>query len=72
MNLVEHTTEERLGREAAAQRLRELAEELARHNDVPFVRDGVRYSVKVPNELTYSLEIEVDENGSEIEIELKW
>lgn len=72
MNLVEHTTEERLGREAAAQRLRELADELARHNDVPFVRDGVRYSVKVPNELTYSLEIEVDENGSEIEIELKW
>jgi amphi-Trp domain-containing protein len=72
MSLIEHTSEERLGREEAAQRLRELADELSRHNDVPFVRDGVRYSVKVPNELTYSLEIEVDEDGSEIEIELKW
>ena len=72
MELIEHTSEERLGREAAAQRLRELADELSRHNEVPFVREGVRYSVKVPSEITYRLEIEVDENGSEIEVELKW
>ena len=72
MELIEHTSEERRGREAAAQRLRELADELSRHNEVPFVREGVRYSVKVPSEITYRLEIEVDENGSEIEVELKW
>lgn len=72
MDLIEHSSEERLGREEAAQRLRELADELSRHNEVPFVRDGVRYTVKVPNEVTYSLEIEVGENESEIEIELKW
>lgn len=72
MDLIEHTTEERLDRETVAQRLRELADELSRHNEVPFVRDGVRYSVKVPDELTYSLEIEVEESKSEIEIELKW
>lgn len=72
MDLIEYESEERLDRETAAQRLRELADELSRHNEVPFVRDGVRFSVKVPNEITYSLEIEVDEDGSEIEIELKW
>ncbi|MDP9387604.1 MAG: amphi-Trp domain-containing protein [Actinomycetota bacterium] len=72
MDLIEHTSEERLGREEAARRLRELADELSRHNEVPFVRDGVRYSVKVPNEVTYSFEIEVGESGSEIEVELKW
>lgn len=72
MELIEHSVEERLSREAAAQRLRELADELSRHNEVPFVRDGIRYSLKVPGEVTYSLEIEVDEDESEIEIELKW
>lgn len=72
MDLIEHTTEERLDRETVAQRLRELADELSRHNEVPFVRDGVRYSVKVPTEIAYSVEIEVDEDGSEVEIELEW
>ncbi len=72
MELIEHEVEERLDRETAAQRLRELADELSRHNEVPFVKDGVRFSVKVPDEVTYSLEIEVDEDGSEVEIELSW
>lgn len=72
MDLIEHSHEERLGREAAAQRLRELADQLARHNEVPFEREGVRYSVKVPNEVTFTLEIEVGDDGSEIEVEIKW
>jgi amphi-Trp domain-containing protein len=72
MDLIEHTSEERLGREAAAERLRQLADELSRHNQVSFVSNGVRHSVKVPNEVTYSLEIEVGDDGSEIEVELTW
>lgn len=72
MDLIEHSSEERLSREAAAQRLRDLADELSRHNEVPFVREGVRYSLKVPNEVTYSFEIEVGEDESEIEIEITW
>lgn len=72
MELIEHTTEERLTREKAAERLRQLADELSRHNAVTFERDGVRHTVKVPNEVTYSLEIEVGDDGSEIEVELKW
>lgn len=72
MDLIEHTSEERVGREAAAQRLRDLADQLARHNEVAFVREGVRYTVKVPNEVSFSLEIEVGGDESEIEVELKW
>ncbi len=72
MSLIEHSSEERLGREAAAQRLRDLADELSRQNEVSFVHEGVRHTVSVPKEVTYSLEIEVGDDGSEIEIELKW
>ena len=58
-------------REEAAARLRELADQLSRHNEVAFLREGVRYTVKVPNEVTFSLEIEVGEEN-EIEVELTW
>ena len=72
MELIEHESEERLTREEAAKRLRDLADELARHNEVSFVREGVRHSVEVPKEVGYSLEIEVGDEGSEIEIEITW
>ena len=68
---LEHTTEERLRREEAAQRLRALADELSRQNEVAFVRDGKRFTVDVPNTVTFSLEIELGE-ANEIEVELKW
>lgn len=61
-----------MSREAAADRLRKLADQLSRHNEVAFVREGVRYSVKVPNEVELNLEIELGEDGSEIEVEIKW
>lgn len=70
--LLEIEEEDRMTREEAAAKLRELADQLARHNEVAFVRDGVRYSVKVPNEIKFSFEIELGEDGSEIEVEIKW
>lgn len=72
MDLIEVTEESKMRREEAADRLRALADQLSRHNEVAFVREGVRYSVKVPNEVTVSVEIEVGEDESEIEVELKW
>ena len=71
MDLIEHTTEERLSREEAAKRLRMLADELTRQNELSFVRNGKQVRVKVPDDVSFSLEIEVGEE-SEIEIELKW
>lgn len=72
MALIEHSSEERLRREDAARRLRELADELARHNEVSFVREGVRFTVPVPDEVTLSIEVEVGGDENEIEVELRW
>jgi len=71
MGLIEHETEERISREAAADRLRALADELSRHNEVSFEKDGRRFTVDVPSEVTFSLEIEVG-GENEIEVEIKW
>ena len=72
MELIEHASRKRLSREAAAERLRRLADELSRHNEVPFSREGMKYRVAVPDEVTFSLEVEVGDEKSEIEVEIEW
>lgn len=72
MALLETETDEQLKREEVAERLRQLADTLSRHNQVEFTREGMRYTVKVPDQVEYSLEIEITEDGGEIEVELKW
>lgn len=69
---IEHSTEQRLRREEAADRLRALADELSSSNEVSFVREGKRFTVDVPAEVTFSLEIEVGGDENEIEVELTW
>ena len=69
--LFEVTDKQVLGREAAAARLRQLADQLARHNQLEFVRDGRRSAVRVPDEIALKVEVELgDEN--EIEVEITW
>lgn len=70
-DLIEVEHELTLRREAAAARLRQLADQLDRHNRVEFVDEGLRYTVDVPDEVTLNLEIEIGEK-SEIEIEISW
>ena len=72
MDLIEHENEERLTREEAAKRLHALADQLERHNQVEFSQGGIRTSVKVPKEVTLTLEVEVGEDGGEIEVEISW
>ncbi len=60
-----------MSREAAAARLRVLADQISRHNQVEFVRNGIRLSAKVPAEVELSVEVEIGEE-SEIEIEISW
>jgi amphi-Trp domain-containing protein len=72
MELLEIKREERLSREEAAKRLHALADNLARHNDIEFERAGVRFTVRVPDELAIKLELEVEDDGTELEIELSW
>lgn len=72
MALLQTETEEQLRREEVAERLRQLADALSRHNQVEFSREGMRYVVKVPDQVEYSLEIEITDEGGELEVELKW
>lgn len=69
--LIEVENETTMRREEAAARLRELADQLSRHNQVAFSRDGVRYTAAVPDEVTLNVEIELGEE-SEIEVEIRW
>ena len=69
--LLEVTESQRMRREDAAARLRELADQLARRNQVEFTRDGLRYTAKVPDEVELTVEIELGEKN-EIEVEITW
>ena len=72
MDLVEIESKERMTREQAAARLHELADHLARHNDVEFARGGVTFKARVPDEVDVKVEFETGSDGSELEIELSW
>jgi amphi-Trp domain-containing protein len=72
MELLEITQRERLGREAVAQRLHALADALARHNDVEFERGGLQFRVRVPDEVDLKVELEIEDDATELEIELSW
>ena len=70
--LIETETDETLTREAAAQKLRDLADQLSRQNQVSFTKGGLKHTVKVPGTVQLSVEIEVTDEGGEIEVEITW
>ncbi len=72
MDLVEISENERLGREEAAARLIALGEALAKNNEVEFERGGLKFKVRVPDEVDFKLEVEIGDDERELEIELKW
>ncbi|MFE7223246.1 amphi-Trp domain-containing protein [Nocardioides sp. NPDC057577] len=72
MELMEVTERARLRREDAAARLRALADALASNNEVEFEKEGLRFKVRVPDEVDFKLEVEIGDDEREVEIELKW
>jgi amphi-Trp domain-containing protein len=72
MELLEVKQKERVAREEAARRLHTIADHLARHNDVEFQRGGMEFTVHVPDEVALKIELEVEDSGTELEIELTW
>jgi amphi-Trp domain-containing protein len=72
MDLFEIDDKQRLSREEAAARLHALADALARHNSIDFEREGRRITVRVPDEVDLKVEVEVEDDGAELEIELSW
>jgi amphi-Trp domain-containing protein len=69
MELKEKTT---LSREQAAARLHAIADELGRQNDVVIERDNIRFVAHVPDQVNLKVEFEIDDDGTELEIELTW
>jgi amphi-Trp domain-containing protein len=72
MELIEVTQKARLRREEAAERLRQIADQLARHNEIEFERDGLKFRAAVPDEVEMKFEFEIEDDGTELEIELTW
>lgn len=72
MELLEIKRKQQLTREEAARRLHMLADHLARHNDVELDRDGLQFKLHVPDEVALKIELEVETDGTELEIELTW
>jgi amphi-Trp domain-containing protein len=69
--LIELTEKQSLRREEAAARLRDLADQLARHNKLEVVKDGRRWSIEVPDQVELKVEVELGESN-EIEVEITW
>ncbi len=72
MDIFEVEQKERLTREQVAARLRTLADMLEHHNDVEFERGGAHFTVHVPDEVQLKIELDIESDGSELEIELTW
>ncbi len=72
MDLVELQEKTTLSREDAAARLHAIADELASGNDIVLERDRLRFVARVPDEVHLKIDFEVEEGGSEFEIELTW
>ena len=71
-SLIEFETTATITREQAAAHLRTIADHLARHNDVEFVKDGRRYTIDVADEVKFEIDIEISHDGNELEIEISW
>jgi amphi-Trp domain-containing protein len=69
MELKEKTT---VSREEAAARLHAIADELASGNDVVIERGDLRFVANVPEQVKLKVEFEVEDDGTELEIELTW
>lgn len=72
MDLIEFEDSKNLSREEAAKWLHQLADTLARNNEVEFVQKGIQYRVKVPAMVEMEVELEIDDEGTKVEIELSW
>jgi amphi-Trp domain-containing protein len=71
MDLLEHEEKRRMTREQAAALLRDLADQLARHNELAFQRGGMQYRVDVADEVEVEVEIEIGAENS-LEVEISW
>lgn len=61
-----------LSREDAAARLHAIADELGSNNDVVIERENMRFVAHVPDQVHLKVEFEIENDGTELEIEPTW
>lgn len=72
MDLLEIEEKHSMRREDAAKLLHRIADTLARQNDVQFVREGMTFTIDVPDQVEVELELEIGDDGTSFEIEINW
>lgn len=72
MDILELKEKQVMRREAAAARLREVADALERHNGLTLEHEGKQIAVRVPDEVELEFEVELESGGGKIELELSW
>lgn len=73
MEIFEIEQQETVTRKEAATRLRRIATLLSSSDEeVVFERSGMRFEVRLPDELNFKVELEMGTEERELEIELKW
>lgn len=70
--LYENEDKQQMTREQAAARLREIADDLARHNELRINHGDRDVVVKVPDIVSLEVEVEVEADESELEIKISW
>lgn len=70
--LIEIEEKLQLRREEAADRLRAIADQLSRHNNLEFQQGGLKMTAKVPDQVEMEIEVEITADGGELEIEISW
>lgn len=72
MDLIEIEEKRNLTREEAADVLRQVADQLSRHNELEFNREGRTWKIDVPKQVELEIEVEIGDDGSSLEIEINW
>jgi amphi-Trp domain-containing protein len=72
MDIFEIEQKETVSRKEVAARLRKLATQLAKGNEVKFEQGGMTMKVHVPDEVRLKVEVEAATDERELEIELTW
>ena len=72
MDLLEIEEKHEMRREEAAKLMHRIADALQRQNDLEFVREGLKFTIDVPDQVEVELELEVGDDGTSFEIEIKW
>ena len=72
MDLMEISEKSKLSREEAAKLLHKIADSLERHNELEFMREGIKFHIDVPSQVEVEIEVEIETDESSLEIEISW